>query len=493
MGTSRLVVVSATVFVALAALLVFGPGRVDPRTMALLDDAAFVLLNAAAVLGAALAARANAGRRRLAWAVMALAVLCWGVGDVLWSYFEFHGMETFPSAADVGYLTFPLVAAVGLLLFPVRLDVQFQARTVLDGVIVAGSLFIAAWSGGMGTLYHWSGLSQVKILVSLSYPLSAVALLTVAAVVLVRSDRRHRASLTVLTVGLACSALASVFLSYVDVTARYDSGGLVDLGWAASSVLITVAAWIDRRPAQLPRGDVDSWDWASAWMSYVPLMIATVVLAVAGTGQRVGGPVPVVGVIVVAAVLVRQFITDRENRRLIRIVSDQALHDPLTGLANRAYFQRRLNQLADHGVPVTVLALDLDDFKSVNDSYGHAAGDELLIAVAARIQECVRADDTVARLGGDEFVILVAGETAYSHDVADRLAQRFAEPFSVAGRSVRVGFGLGLAAQDLGEPGPAGEDLLREADMAMYEAKRSAHRAVVNPAADPAPIATRSS
>jgi hypothetical protein len=158
------VVVSATVFVALAALLVFGPGRVDPRTMALLDDAAFVLLNAAAVLGAALAARANAGRRRLAWAVMALAVLCWGVGDVLWSYFEFHGMETFPSAADVGYLTFPLVAAVGLLLFPVRLDVQFQARTVLDGVIVAGSLFIAAWSGGMGTLYHWSGLSQVKSL-----------------------------------------------------------------------------------------------------------------------------------------------------------------------------------------------------------------------------------------------------------------------------------------------------------------------------------------
>jgi diguanylate cyclase (GGDEF)-like protein len=491
--TSPIVVVSAAVFVALAALLILGPGRVDPRTIALLDDAAFVILNLAAVLSSALAARANSGRHRMAWAAMALAVACWGVGDVLWSYYDFRNWETFPSVADVAYMIFPMVAAVALLLFPARRGVQFQARTVLDGVIVAGSLFIAAWLGGMGTRYHAAGLSQAEMLVSLSYPLSAVALLTVAAVVLVRTDGRHRASLTVLTVGLACAALASVLLSYVDVTVRYQSGDLIDLGWAASSVLITVAAWLDRHPGERPRSEVDTWNWASAWMSYVPLMIAAGALVMAGSGQVIGGPVPAVGVVVMAAVLVRQFLTDRENRRLIRTVSDQALHDPLTGLANRAYFQRRMNQLMDRGVPVAVLALDLNDFKSVNDSYGHAAGDQLLVAVAARIQECVRADDTVARLGGDEFVILVAGETACAHDVAERMRQRFAEPFPVAGRSIQVRFGLGIAGVDGGEPGAQSEDLLREADRAMYETKRSARAVAVNPAVAPASTATISS
>jgi diguanylate cyclase (GGDEF)-like protein/PAS domain S-box-containing protein len=146
-----------------------------------------------------------------------------------------------------------------------------------------------------------------------------------------------------------------------------------------------------------------------------------------------------------------------------------AFHDGLTGLPNRALFVRRIEQVAasDEAAEVTVLFLDLDDFKTVNDSLGHGAGDELLVAVAERLGAAIREFDTVARFGGDEFAVLLADgpATAVAEAVARRLVRTFDEPFTVGGRELFVGASIGIAK------GRDPEVLLRDADIALYTAK----------------------
>ena len=151
----------------------------------------------------------------------------------------------------------------------------------------------------------------------------------------------------------------------------------------------------------------------------------------------------------------------------------QAYHDPLTGLANRALFtdhvERHLNDTPGD-LPV-VLFVDVDDFKLVNDSFGHATGDALLVKIAERLRGCVRADDVAARLGGDEFGILLMDDPQLSRAqrVADRIISALQAPFSINGRELRVGASIGIAT-GLGST-EAPQELLRNADMAMYTAK----------------------
>ena len=161
-----------------------------------------------------------------------------------------------------------------------------------------------------------------------------------------------------------------------------------------------------------------------------------------------------------------------ERRRLEEQLTHQAFHDPLTGLANRALFRDRVSHalaLAQRrGSPVTVLYLDLDDFKNVNDSLGHAEGDRMLIAAAERFLACARTADTVARLGGDEFAILIEGADG-SEGLPERIAAAMSHPFSLSGNQLRVTVSIGVASA---APGESADDLLRNADMAMYSAKR---------------------
>jgi diguanylate cyclase (GGDEF)-like protein/PAS domain S-box-containing protein len=161
-----------------------------------------------------------------------------------------------------------------------------------------------------------------------------------------------------------------------------------------------------------------------------------------------------------------------ERRRLEEQLIHQAFHDPLTGLANRALFRDRVSHalaLAQRrGSPVTVLFLDLDDFKTVNDSLGHAEGDRLLMAAAERFLACARSADTVARLGGDEFAILIEGADG-QEGLSDRLAAAMSHPFSLSGNQLRVTASIGVASASAEDKA---DDLLRNADMAMYAAKR---------------------
>jgi len=150
-----------------------------------------------------------------------------------------------------------------------------------------------------------------------------------------------------------------------------------------------------------------------------------------------------------------------------------AFHDPLTLLANRALFSDRVHQAIRHlgdGMTPAVLFIDLDNFKTVNDSLGHSAGDQLLRGVAHRLVQCTRAGDTVARLGGDEFAVLIyhAPGVEAATVVADHIIEACRKPFEIDGQQVRIGASVGVAIADRVSNV---ERLLRNADAAMYAAK----------------------
>jgi diguanylate cyclase (GGDEF)-like protein len=163
----------------------------------------------------------------------------------------------------------------------------------------------------------------------------------------------------------------------------------------------------------------------------------------------------------------------RRMQELQRELAHRASHDPLTDLANRSLFTDRVRAaLRSGGGSASVIFIDIDDFKTVNDSLGHAAGDELLIAVARRLRDCTRSSETVARLGGDEFAILLERSDSADEavEVAQRVIHHLGERFAVGEESVSVRASAGIAIA--GEGAASAEELIRNADVAMYRAKQ---------------------
>ena len=153
-----------------------------------------------------------------------------------------------------------------------------------------------------------------------------------------------------------------------------------------------------------------------------------------------------------------------------RLNEQQGLRDALTGLANRTLLIETADRLLDRPGPVAVLVVDVDDFKDVNDSRGHAVGDQLLVAVGERLRSSVRPGDEVARLGGDEFAVVVAGGPEVARRLADRMLASLATPVMVAGRPHTPHVSIGIAGTASAEERSA-LTLLRNADLAMYLAK----------------------
>ncbi len=176
-----------------------------------------------------------------------------------------------------------------------------------------------------------------------------------------------------------------------------------------------------------------------------------------------------------ATMLASEAALGLENARLYDELRHQAFHDGLTGLANRVLFQDRVEHAVARSqgraqARIAVLFIDLDDFKSLNDRFGHARGDEVLVQVGRRLLDCLRPGDTAARLGGDEFAVLledIPDETTAT-DVAERLLASFKEPLDLTEAGRGLGASVGIAMSGAGD---TAADLLRNADVAMYAAK----------------------
>lgn len=188
------------------------------------------------------------------------------------------------------------------------------------------------------------------------------------------------------------------------------------------------------------------------------------------TGEPVPAGSAVLGVVGGVACAARLALVLRNQLRRAEEMSRLALYDPLTGLPNRRYLTDRLSSVTVDGNGIGALVfIDLDDFKSVNDTFGHASGDQVLEVIADRLRRCVRDSDLVARFAGDEFVVCAQLDEVGAGELTERLTAAVEAPISLATGTVTVGASVGLTLVD---PGADATTLLASADEAMYDRKR---------------------
>ncbi|ABW12676.1 diguanylate cyclase [Parafrankia sp. EAN1pec] len=371
---------------------------------------------------------------------------------------------------------------------------RWCAITMLDCLLLVGSIILLEWVTVLTALVHAGGHDPVHFLFSLVHAVAGLILAT--AVLLIASFRRPRSrgTLALLGTGLLTYGLTNNILVYHTAQGRISLPPWSLIGFALAWLLILLAALVPvpaHPQADGPTPVSQRVLWAHALLPYVVLgAVSLLVLGKLTTGTRLDRfeTYGMLGLLLVT--LVRQMVTLAENTRLLAAVREreqqlhyQAFHDQLTGLPNRALFARRLEQALAHnpdtddvsvGTPLSVMFLDLDEFKGVNDAFGHAAGDELLKISAERLRAGTRAADTVARLGGDEFaVILDGGGPDNPRQIGERLAAAIQTPCVLAGRPYTPRASLGLVILDGSAAQPPGPDtLLNQADRAMYTAKR---------------------
>jgi diguanylate cyclase (GGDEF)-like protein len=460
-----------------AGWLLLGEG--DPRAEVLTAKVGAVAFSALAVASATAAAIRGAGPARVAWTCLSVGLVGWLAGDLLLVYPALMGdpRPSFPNIADFAYLLLPAGACAATVFAPVDNRGRSGLRMLLDGMIVSSSLFLVAWMLGLRELYVASNISAAAFALSVTYPFANLTMISSSAVVVTKAPPGRRLPPILLVLGfLVIGITDSAFVYRVNHPPLDDY--MLILGWAVGMYFIAVAAFVSKSSGEWypqPRRQPSR---MSLWLPYAPVPFAVVLGVVALWPMTDAAPILGAGLFLVLGALVRQFTLLDENRRLLSTVSDMALRDPLTGLANRTLFSDRLAhamQLQQRTAsPVAVVLLDLDDFKLVNDSLGHPAGDALLNSVGERIQSSTRAGDTVARLGGDEFAVLIEDQPQTAHEVAERVVRAFDLPFSLHGREIYMRPSVGLAAAPWsGDGDPTAEELFRRADLAMYSAKQA--------------------
>jgi diguanylate cyclase (GGDEF)-like protein len=345
-------------------------------------------------------------------------------------------------------------------------------------VVVAGAM--AVWYFALGpTLASVQHLSCASVL-SVAYPVGDLALVLGAAATLLRGMRPpSAASARVLMVGLGAFVVADVGFAHLNLVNAYHSGDWPDAFWMLAAVCWVAAAEHHRwtaaspHPAASGRGPA----WRISPLPYVAVA-ATYLLLLVVASDHSSSPLETLlagAFVVTAAVVIRQFLTMRENVRLVQQFHELATTDFLTGLASRRHVldiaERSLIEGRRRGEELSIIMVDVDHFKVINDHHGHDAGDEALRLVAARCAPLLRAGDVMGRFGGDEFVVILPRT---SLDGAVALAERLrSEVSSVTGP---MGSYAGVLSLSLGVASSGVHadlwTLLRAADTGLYAAKK---------------------
>jgi diguanylate cyclase (GGDEF)-like protein len=416
------------------------------------------------------AARRAVGATRSGWALLAAGCLSWGLGNFYWSWNELvvHAEVLFPSWADLGYLLFPLLGAAGLMLISGWTSVGSRLTVLLDGLVAGCALFVVGWAFTVRSVWQAGADSPFALVVSLAYPIGDIVLATMAVLLAARTRHGGRGVGLLLILGLTGMATSDTMFALDTSAGTYATGQASDAGFF---ICFAACAAAGRLATRRPIG-FDGSGLMTRWqimLPYVPYGLAACVAfwqTLTGTLVDTAEAVPLLtGVIMI---LLRQLTTLLHNSRLARRLSHQAYHDSLTGLGNRALFTERLEGALASATPAAVIYLDLDDFKMINDSLGHDAGDAVLRTVADRLRSCFAEPDTIARLGGDEFAVLTARVGDLPRQ-AERLLARLREPIGAGTRTIRAGASLGIAVAGAGVL--RSEDLRKNVDLAMYAAK----------------------
>jgi len=452
----------------------------DPTVV---SDVAPIPVAAAATVFAWLAARTVSigDRSRRAWRLVALACAAWTAGEAVWCYLEVvRHSSPFPSLADGCYLAFYPLMFAGLAVMPVgytRRDDRFTLG--LDAAAVTIATLMAVWYlviAPTAGSHHDSLLAE---LLSLAYPVGDLILVLGAARLLLRRPGKHlRVPLWCLIVGVLAFALADIVYARLSLANTYQPGTLPDALWMIGLCALALAGWTQwtgHNRSDIPPEEID----AEPQISKLPYIAVAgglgLLLYEAALDARAPMIALVVGALALTGVVVwRQLAVMRENDRLVAELHRIANTDPLTGLLSRRRLlelgQRALRRGAHDATPIAVFMIDIDHFKTINDTAGHQGGDDVLRNVARRCETVLRPGDLFGRYGGDELVAIITGTTT---DAADQLATRLGavtatEPVFTAEGSIAITISVGVTVTST----PATlEELLLDADIALYQAK----------------------
>jgi diguanylate cyclase (GGDEF)-like protein len=417
--------------------------------------------------------RLHRPRKTMPWLLMALGQLLFVVGDLIWTYYEEvrHVESPFPSVADVSYLAAYVPLVLGLVLVVHARHPGRNRASLIDAAIVTVAASVVTWIYLIAPVT--SGTEQgVSHAVSVAYPLADVMLIAFAARFIFGAEMRAF-SFRFLSLSLIALITADGLYLFATLHDWYSTGSPLDAGWMLSYVLWGAAALhpsmrilTDPEPRQetprLTQGRIVALGGAAL---IIPVMLAIQALRHA----------PLYIPIIVAGSTVASLLVVIRMGGLVGALQEAALHDHLTGLPNRRLLLDRLAQTSRraerNGSEVAVLFIDLGGFKSVNDRFGHDAGDEALVEIGRRIASVTRKSDTVARLGGDEFVIVCEGlDDIQAQALAARIREHVAVPLDVKGTLIELIVDLGIAVARP-QPGDEPTRLLEAADRAMYQSK----------------------
>ncbi len=448
-------------------------------------DVPYVLIGLSSGVAILVGVRVHQPTLRAPWILMAAAQLTWSCADAALSWhLDVRGLDTFPSIADPIYLLGYPTAFAGLWLLSRGRGLR-DVGGLLDSATVTAGLGVLSWVLLAGPTLNTYSESALAATVALAYPIADIFLVGFLIRLLTLPGGRTP-SFWLLLGGVSALIAVDSLATALSLLTSGDTAS-IDFLWLASYILWGTSALHPSMTRVTAPPDVQRPGFSRIRL----VALAVAVLIAPGTlavEQLAGLPLSVWAVVTGSVVMFSLVVARmwlalwhmakamREREEMQDYLAHQATHDSLTGLPNRAQamglITAALSRARRSGQIVGLLFVDLDGFKTINDTLGHGAGDEVLKAAADRMKSAVRAGDVVARLGGDEFVVLLEpiDADASALGVADRLVEAVSQPIRLdSGRLVRVGASIGVAISQDANIDP--EALLHEADIAVYRAK----------------------
>ncbi len=426
-------------------------------------------------------------RPRLPWLMLGLSQVVYAIADTSFylAHYAFQVMD-YPGVADPLYLShYPLVVA-GLLMFIRRRTPGRDLPGLLDAAVIGVGAAMLSWLYLIAPNARLDAPMVVKI-TSLAYPVMDLLMLTIALRLILGGGRRP-ASFFLLTFNLLAFVAADTLYVSQQLDGVYQAGNFLDAIWLAGNLALgaaalhpTMARLTDPSPVR---------ETAIGPARITALCAAALIAPVTLFVRNSAGDFTDISVIALAcAVLFGLTIA-----RLAGLVSDQrrlAITDALTGLHTRRFFEAQLPievaRARRSGGSLAVFIIDVDHFKSINDHYGHPAGDQALIEISARLRGASRGGDVLSRYGGEEFALLVP-EASLSelHSIAERLRQRVASSPVAVSEDTWIAVTVSVGAACFPLHGDSPNELVATADRALYVAKaRGRDQVVVGEAAVP--------
>ncbi|MEP7053849.1 MAG: EAL domain-containing protein [Actinomycetota bacterium] len=466
---------SAWVVLSLSVVALIGYAFAVPDTQSIL----FAVVAVACVASLMMAPRFNRPNTRLPWRLLAVTAVLFLVGAVLRASLADaagHLTSLWPDAFTLGGY-----ACIGsaLVMFLRHRRGHGDAGSRSDAVVVGVGAILLAWSFlVVPTLGADGAGTALRVVSSLYPPIDALLLFVVAQIAFTDVSRAPAFWLLLLCMvaiftGDIAYAVDIARIAHPPIMLR-DGPFLIAYGAMAATALhpsmVVLTVPQPARVRALVRGRLVT----VAAAVVAPVLVILVNPPGAGLRDRV---VLAVGIsLLFGAVLQRSVRAVNQHAKSEAFLAVQATHDALTGLPNRTKLSERtaadLHDARGSGHAVGVFFIDIDRFKVLNDTWGHGAGDELLVAVGTRLRAVVRDDDCVARAGGDEFAIVCRIQQATEEPtaIADRLFSAFADPFRLSVGDMVLTPSIGIAVAE-GDAGYTAERLIRDADIAMYRAK----------------------